>query len=550
MTLELASQEEHAATGAPLAFIDTGELVGSALAEVSTSNARITELAALGRELAARYKDVVADVSTVKGYAQIAGIRTELRDSVRYPLQKLQKAGSKILGSIRQEFNARAEALIAEAESHEKPFQALLDAEDARKADEKAERERREQARKNEHLRSIGAITATVTSAVGLDSGDLHTRLAAVMGIIVDESYEEYQGQAQQAKDEAVRQLAGMLLAARAEELERAEIEETRRQQAAFAAQQAAQAAALAAEREAFEREKAAAEAQREQERQAEQARMDAQRAELEAQQRALDEQRQQQLRAQAERAEAVQGRIDGLAHFGAAYSSMAASGNIEKAIHELQDAPVTPALYDGRMQEASFAKADALAALEALYGKAREREAEEQRQREEQERQQRAAAIEQEIADIRAIGKTAMLAVQDGSAELAGLRKGLSTLESYTFDLKKIGARFDEACLIRDAATADVLEAIAKTEARDLLRAEEEERQLQQNAETTAARALADAKRAHGEELYEVVRSVACQAVIYEHHELAGLLPGLDAALTEARALLVKIDPTEDFSE
>jgi hypothetical protein len=509
--------------------------VTTALAVVTQTNTTITELAQTGRDLAERYRGVVADVTTVKGYEQIAAIRKELRDKVRYPMQDLKKTGSKMLGDMQRQFNRRVEELLTEAEEHERPFHELLTAEDQRKAREKAEREAAEQRRKDGHAGAIAAITRMALDAVGIeDPAELQAKLAAAQEIIVDESYEEFQGQAQQAKDETLRQLTGMLTAARLAVLEQQELAAERERQRAFAesqriAREQAEAAAAA--------EKAKADASA-----AEAASLREQLAEMQRQQEA---QRAEQERAARERAEAIEKRIDLLRQIPDAMRNPPPEyqGNLTLAARQqvrthVANATMDADLYGDRLQEALALQQEVLGELDDLIEEAEAREENERRQR-------RAAQVQELIDQMRTVGEMALLAVQDGSADVQQLAAGQTTLHETACTADLFGDRATEAEGVRLAALQHVTLAIEQTLTRDRLRAEEEERQRQQEAEESAARALADAKRAHGEELYEMVRRlIPC---LEEH---ASDNNAHEPLADEATALLLRINPAEDFED
>ena len=482
------------------AVVAPADPVTTALVEVTHTNAKMPELAALARELAEKSRGVVADVRTVKGYAQIAAIRTELREKARFPMQRLKESGSKMLGTMQRQFNARAEELIEEVKGFETPFQEQLDAEDTRKENERKERQRLEDARKQGHLDALAAISRHVIEASGEGSTELQARITGLGEMIVDESWEEYQGQAQQAKDEALRQLQGMLVAAK---LEEAELEETRRQQAAL---KEAQDKLAAQQKEMDDQRAAMAEQQRQ---------MDAQRAAMEAEREANE-------RARAERAQAVENRIEQFTITAASYSHMAASADLRSAIATMHDTLITEAMFDARTGEARTAKDAAIADLTLKYDLASEREAEEARQ-------QQAARVQELINSIISMGHNAALAVEDGSADVTQLQNGLHNLE--TLDLSELmGGRFEEANRERDAAIASTMEAITATKERDRLRAEEAEQRRIVNEHQEHMNAMARRAGERAGQMFNLLK------------ELAAIESSGDiVALSERAAALVK---------
>lgn len=475
MAIEAATEDEHAAT--EVVVLPQADEVSTALSETTSKYQQVLAHVAAGRELAERYKGVVADVTTGAGYSQIAGIRTELREAWRYPVQKLQKEISKTLGTLQRSTNRHIDALIAEAEAHEAPFQALLDAEDDRKAKLRAEAEAKEAARKQAHAEAIAAISSMPGAAAGLSSAELEERLQAAKDIIVDDSYEEFQGQAQQAKDEAVRQLTGMLVAARADEAERAELEEERRRQAAFAEQQRlqreaaeAQAAQERAAREAAERETAEL------------------RARLAAAEAREREQAAERERAARERAEAIQRRIEFLGNALDHPPHELPSVDLEQAVAAMEREEITADLYGDRVQEAATIKVRALEALIELRCAAADRERREEMERQRREAEEAAAALHtrrcEMLSALVGAGENALLAVQDGSADVAELERNRALIADTELTAELWGELLQQAVSARSETLRKADEAIATTKERDRERAAAAEWRRQQEAE------------------------------------------------------------------
>lgn len=394
-----------------------------ALAEVTTKNAKISDLIAHGRTLAATYKDVVADVKTIKGYDDIAGIRMKLRKEVRYPMQALQEEGSKLLGQMQRQFNKRAAELIAEAEGFEKPFHDMLTAEDERKESARQEREQKEAARKQGHLDAIGAINKMVTDAAGFNSEELRAQIEAAKNVIVDEGYEDFEPAALKAKVDTIQALEGMLVAVRGEELE---LEETRAAQARFAESQR-----LLAEQQAD---------------------LKRQQDELAEGQRKLAEQQAEQQRAAQERADAIDRRIEVLRLHGAAFSHMAEPQNIQDCI-DMMPSPdaITSDLYGDRVQYALTVRAEALEGLMQLHAKAVERVKQEREEAAAAAIQERLELVQGRIDNIKTIGSISELAP---SGVLAQHEAWLSELSPTDDDYDD---RTGEATALRDELLAQV---------------------------------------------------------------------------------------------
>lgn len=500
------------APGTEVALTEGPDPVTTALAEVTSKNVTMTELADKGRALARQYRNVAFDVSTGKGMEEAKKARRALREEVRYPLQELKKAGSKILGTMQRQFNSRADDLIAEVTRAETPIDEQITAEETRKENEKAERDAAEQRRRQAHIDAITAIARIPTEAVGLTSAELREKIAAAEGIMVDDGYEEFKGQATQAKDETIRQLNGLLMAAIEEE---EELQRTREQQARLreqqeqqAAQQRAldeQAAALREEREAFEKlQREAKEAD-------------------EARQRALDEQAAQQQREREERAQAVQRRIDALSIYGAAYSSNAASVDIESAVRTLNDTLLYAADYDARVSEAEQIKAARIASLRQILAEAIAREAE-------QARQQRAAEVQQRIDDIQRMGPR----VDETGAEL---RARLDAINAFKLVAADYDDRADEAANLLIEVAADVAATLEEVAADELAQAQAAEERRQQEAEQAVARAKYERRLRRMPEAYILLQTLCG----YD-----GTYPGTEKWVQAEDTALILLNETE----
>lgn len=405
---------EQAAQGA----LVVADEVGKALAEVVKTNTTITAALVRARELHATYKDVAFDCDTTEGMEAARKARAALRDEGRYVVQNLKDVGSKMLGTMQRQFNAACEEYITEIKGYERPIDDQIKAVEERKERERQARAQAEEERRQRHAQAIAAIAALAADAAGLDSKALEEHIANVQSVIVDDSYEEFQAQAQAAKDKALMDLGGMLIAARLDEQERAEMEAER-----------ARIEAVRVAQEQRERDLA--------EREAEMARQQA--AQAAEAQRLADEAAANQ-RALEERRRTVQHRIDSLATYGAAYSHMAAPQDIEGAIRTLHDTPILPDYYDDRTPEAELAKANALHHLRGVLAQAVEREAEEARKAAERER---AASIEKRIQALRDISAEP----GDSSEDLAaGMQELRAAMERHRFSDDLFGDRAEEA--------------------------------------------------------------------------------------------------------
>jgi hypothetical protein len=214
----------------------------------------------------------------------------------------------------------------------------------------------------------------------------------------------------------------------------------------------------------------------------------------------AAAQQREQELaaereRAAAERAAAIQKRIEEftLLAVGTADTALA----IGQEHRRLSLIPVTTDLFGDRVGEAITAQDNALQTLYEWHAIAFERE-------EAELRAAQAARVQELIDAIRGAGDTALLAVQDGSADVEQLETNLVELESTYNTPELFGDRQVEAGEVLAEAKRKTREAIAATQERDRLAAEEAERKRIADAEEAERQRLADAEQAQARAKYE----------------------------------------------
>lgn len=496
--------------------------MSTALAVVTEQGSNIMALVARGRALAEQYRNVAFDVTTTKGMDEAKKARLALREEVRYPLQKLKDARSKILGTMQRQANASADELIEEVKRAEAPIDEQITAEETRKENEKAERDAAEQRRRQAHIDAITAIARIPTEAVGLTSAELREKIVAAEGIMVDEGYEEFKGQATQAKDETLRQLNGLLMAAIVEE---EELERTRQQQARLRQQQEEQAAqqrALDEQAEALRKEREAFEQQQREAKEADEAR-----------QRALDEQAAQQQREREERAQAVKSRIDAIGGMGAPLEGKT-SEELQAIAVKLGEMPITADLFDDSLQEAARVRTGRLGQVTAEQVRALQREAE-------QARQQRAAEVQQRIDQL----EVSEMQAGNDNRQIVQLELDHLTLADRAPTEALFGDRLEEAKAIYARAVEKLTQALVVIGERERQEAQAADEHRQQEAEQAAARALVAAKQAHGEELYEAVRSAVMNSGAFSRGEIE-----LDEWVRQSSALLMQINPNETFED
>lgn len=254
-------------------------------------------------DLRQRYKDVVFDVATTagmqlarKGRAELVKLRTTL-EAKRVEIKAPALERCRLIDAEAKRINAEIVAL-------EQPIDDLIKAEEKRKADEKAEKERIERARVTAIHERISYFGAPLIVLPGKPSSDIQFALDALAEIAIDDTFAEFQPQAQVAKDAALAKLREMHAAAVADEQEKARLKAEREELARLRAEQE--------QRDREERERAEADRKcREEEARQARAKIEAEeraaRERIEAQERAARLKREEEDRIAREKIEAEQ---------------------------------------------------------------------------------------------------------------------------------------------------------------------------------------------------------------------------------------------------
>lgn len=207
--------------------------------------------------MADKYGKTVFSVATTKDMDATKAARAEVRD-VRYKVEHIRKALKEPALAYSKRIDDEARQYTDEILAIETPIDNLIKAEEQRKADEKAERERieREQALAAQH--AIDDITNTVVTAAGMHSDvivDLIEKLTETP--ITLDQFGNRAGEAEMAKQQTLVRLQEMRIAAEAQEAEqkrladeRAELERQRAEQAKAQAEAKAKADAEEAARQ------------------------------------------------------------------------------------------------------------------------------------------------------------------------------------------------------------------------------------------------------------------------------------------------------------
>lgn len=208
--------------------------------------------------------NLAIDVTNAAGMRQAIAGRAAWRDP-RIAVEKARKAAKAPVLDLGRQIDAFASGLELALRAGESNYDDQIKAEESRKEAERAAKAEAERVRVAAHQDRINNdIRAAVGGAVGRVSGGITLIILDIEAIVIDASFEEFQGQAQLAKDETLDKLREMHAAAVAHEAEQARIKAEQEAEAARIAAERAELARLRAESEAREREAAAARAEQE----------------------------------------------------------------------------------------------------------------------------------------------------------------------------------------------------------------------------------------------------------------------------------------------
>ncbi|MHA3905180.1 hypothetical protein ACTPOE_16870 [Castellaniella sp. WN] len=265
-----------------------------------------------------KYGKTVFSVATTKDMEATKAARAEVRE-VRYNVEKIRKALKAPALAYSKRIDDEAKEYTEAIMAIEAPIDELIKAEERRKAEEKAERERIEAERQQQVQGAIDAIKDGAVSHAGCSSQQLAAAIDVYESVeITLERFGDRAGEAAIAKQQTLTKLQDMRAAVLAQEAEakrladeREALDQQRREQEEREAQARAKAAAEEVERKAA---------------------IERQQAEMKAQQDEIDRQRREIEEAKAAAAKAEQDRLDTIAAEEQAKRDAAAKAAQDKA--------------------------------------------------------------------------------------------------------------------------------------------------------------------------------------------------------------------------
>ncbi len=224
---------------------------GNVVVEYSRTEAALAEL----RQ---KYSGVVFDCTTTKGDKEARAARLELT-TLRTSLEKKRKEFKAPALEFGKKIDSEAARVTAEILSIENPIDEQIKADEKRRADEKAERERIEA----ERIKAIKDKIATIRSFAAKCQGISAERIAngiemvSKIGTSADE-FAEFEGEAKTAQAETLQAMRELHAATKAREEETARVEAQRIENERIAEEQRIASEKLAAERAELERQQQA----------------------------------------------------------------------------------------------------------------------------------------------------------------------------------------------------------------------------------------------------------------------------------------------------
>lgn len=298
--------------------------MSTAIVEVQSAVAEFDKVAAGLEVLKETYAGVVYDVRTSKGMDEAKAARAAIREP-RYEIERVRKAAKAPILKLGKELDARAKEITEQILAIESPIDEQIKNEEARKEREKQAKIEAEQRRVSGIQARIDAIRNWPSNAAGKPASLVEQQLRNATDYVIGEEFEEFADAARSVLEASTAALKGILAERVAHEAEQERItaereelarlraeqekreaaererlaEEERKAKAEREAEAAKIAAELAAERKRIAEEEAAAKAARD----AEAAKLAAERAEFERQQAEARRIKEEEERAERERA-------------------------------------------------------------------------------------------------------------------------------------------------------------------------------------------------------------------------------------------------------
>lgn len=160
--------------------------------------------------LADKYRDVAYAVATPKGMKEAVAARADLRDNGRLLLTRTETRIKGEVNDLKRTMADEVERLVAIVKPIEEHVDGQIKAEEKRKADEKAAREKAEADRVAQHRQNLEKLRAYADQAYGQPVEAIERAIAALEDLQFGEEWEEFAGAAALTRDSTVAALRAL----------------------------------------------------------------------------------------------------------------------------------------------------------------------------------------------------------------------------------------------------------------------------------------------------------------------------------------------------
>lgn len=234
-TAEVAAVSAAAAEAAAPALIPEAAPPKTKVSIKEAVLAQFAEAEQTINTLVEKYRDVAFAVTTTKGMKEAKEARADLRDNGRLHVTKSEERIKGEVNDLKRVMASEVARLVAIVKPHEDAVDTQIKAEETRKANEKAERDRIEAERIALHKANLETLAGYAAQTEGRSAEDIEKAIGIVAAIEIGDEWQEFKAQAEQAKAASVEAMQKALAA-----------EHMRVENARMAAQLEAQRLALA----------------------------------------------------------------------------------------------------------------------------------------------------------------------------------------------------------------------------------------------------------------------------------------------------------------
>lgn len=154
--------------------------------------------------LVEKYRNVAFAVTTTKGMKEAKEARADLRDNGRLHVTKSEERIKGEVNDLKRVMASEVARLVAIVKPHEDAVDTQIKAEETRKANEKAERDRIEAERIALHKANLETLAGYAAQTEGRSAEDIEKAIGIVAAIEIGDEWQEFKAQAEQAKAASV----------------------------------------------------------------------------------------------------------------------------------------------------------------------------------------------------------------------------------------------------------------------------------------------------------------------------------------------------------